>query len=273
MQLTISDTLAGSARTVCIITATPAADEPRLIRQAETLHRLGFHVIVAGYEGARPPPDFWQVILLEPNSRVLRLRDHVRLALLKAISSHSGAAAEAYYWGYAHFEGAYRVIAERLQQPVDFVIAHDWYTAPIAARIARGAGCPFSVDCHEFAAEQYMHDPVWVRRERPWVRSLERRLLPKADVVTTVCDGIADAYARSYPRMSRPTVVRSTPGFQRIDPSPPSQRVKVLYHGILAPTRGLEEAIASVPMWPDTYDLIIRGPGPDLSRCVDRPSL
>jgi glycosyltransferase involved in cell wall biosynthesis len=39
--------------------------------------------------------------------------------------------------------------------------------------------------------------------------------------------------------------------------------VKVLFHGVLGPERGLEETIESVPCWSSEFHLVLRGGGPD----------
>lgn len=218
---------------------------------------------IAGYAGRQAPPETCRFVELQPNSRVLRLRDHVRLAADRALAPSLGASAESYYWRYAHFGQMYRQLADEEGIRCDLAIAHDCYTAPVAARLAARSAGRFSIDCHEFAIEQYMENPDWIRRERPWIRALEKRFLPRAAVVTTVCDGIADAYQATYRLVKRPVVVRSMAAYEQLSPRPTGTLINVLYHGILAPTRGLEEAIASVPFWRPEFTLTIRGPGPN----------
>ena len=248
-------------RTVCIISATPVTDEPRVLRQAAAMHAAGWDVTVVGYPGRQPPPPYWRFVQVGNDEPYLRIRYRILKVLEKDLASISSEFAERYYWRYAHWGAIYDHIANVAGVRCDLAIGHDSHTAPIAAKLARLSGGRFSVDCHEFSIEQYMHDPVWERQERPWIRSLDRRFLHGAAVVTTVCDGIADAYERAFWLRQRPTVVRSVARFHDLKPRPPGERLTVLYHGIVSPTRGLEEAIASVPSWRDEYRLVIRGPG------------
>ncbi len=250
-------------RKVCIITVTPAPDEPRLLRQVGVLVANGWDVTIAGYVGRQAPPENCRFVELKLNDRVLRLRDHARLVVDRTLAPISGASAESYYWRYAHFDQIYRYLADELGIRCDLAIAHDCYTAPIAARLAERSGGIFSVDCHEFAIEQYMEDADWVRSQRPWIHALEKRFLPRAAVVTTVCDGIAGAYQGAYKLAKRPVVIRSMSPYAELLPRPTRGNIGVLYHGILAPARGLEEAIASVDSWRSEFTLTIRGPGPE----------
>jgi glycosyltransferase involved in cell wall biosynthesis len=85
--------------------------------------------------------------------------------------------------------------------------------------------------------------------------------LPKSALNTVICDGIADLLKIDYPNIERPTVIRSVPNFSKQPLRPCGQRIKVIYHGIIYKTRGLEMAIESLPLWSDEFEFIIRGPG------------
>ncbi|GAM97938.1 capsular polysaccharide synthesis enzyme cap5I [alpha proteobacterium U9-1i] len=251
-------------KTVCIISLTPVTDEPRVLRQSKALADAGWTVIVAGFKGRQAPPSYWSRYIevahvYEPR----RLMDNVKLDLKRRLSQFSGVAAEDYYWCYAGYDGILEHIATVERVRCDLAVAHDFFTAPIAARLAELSGGAFTVDCHEFSYEQYMHDKNWIKRERAWTHAIEKRFLPRASVVTTVCDGISDALQRTYALQRRPTVVRSTAFYHDLPFLPTGETIEVLYHGIVSPTRGLEQSIESVKLWRPEYRLVIRGPGPD----------
>lgn len=250
-------------KTVCIISLTPVTDEPRVLRQSKALADAGWSVIVAGFRGRQEPPAFWRYIEVEHVYETRRLIENVKLDWKRRLSPYSGQYAEDYYWSQAGYDGIYEHIATLENVRCDLAIAHDYFTAPIAARLAAVSGGRFSVDCHEFSYEQYMHDPKWIRRERPWVHAMEKRFLPAASVVTTVCDGIADALQSTYNLQKRPVVVRSTAFYHDLPFRPAGERIEVLYHGIVSPMRGLEQTIESVKLWKPEYHFVIRGPGPD----------
>src|ERR1700730_16741009 len=60
-------------------------------------------------------------------------------------------------------------------------------------------------------------------------------------------------------RLPQPSlVIRNTPLYQHSNFRPTGERIRVLYHGIVAPGRGLEEAIDSVAAWRREFNMTIR---------------
>ena len=96
---------------------------------------------------------------------------------------------------------------------------------------------------------------------RPMVCAIERAFIADAVVVSAVSSGIAEQLGRIY-RLPRPAiVVRNTPDFETTCFRPTGDRIRILYHGIIAPGRGLEASIDSVADWRPEFDLTLRGPG------------
>lgn len=251
------------SKTVCIISLTPVTDEPRVLRQSKALADNGWTIVVAGFKGRQEPPPYWRFIEVEHVYDTKSLVDSVKLSWKKKLARFNGKFAEDYYWRSAGYDGIFEHIATVENVRCDLAIAHDYFTAPIAARLAAVSKGKYAVDCHEFSFEQYMHDKKWIKEERPWVHAMEKRFLPKAVVVTTVCDGIADRLKSTYKLAQRPTVVRSTAFYHDLKFKPTGEKIEVLYHGIVSPMRGLEQTIESVKLWRPEYSFVIRGPGPD----------
>ncbi|MBI4819957.1 MAG: N-acetyl sugar amidotransferase [Deltaproteobacteria bacterium] len=248
-------------RRVCIFSFTPATDEPRVRRQASAFLDHGYHVTVVGLAGGRSPhPDGWDIIFVQPSSvpaSKLRLET---FDLMKKGAKWLPALAERYYWRAFNYDEIFHRVSN---VRANVVLANDYYTAPLAARLAARNGVPFAVDCHEYARSQYMHDPNWVENEREWIHGLQRTLYPRAAVITTVCEGIAELLQRDYGLQKKPTVIRSTPPYVEMPFRATGEVIEVLYHGILAHARGLEAAIESVKSWRPEFRLIIRGHGPE----------
>ena len=248
----------------CIISLTPVTDEPRVIRQAGALLNKGWKVTVCGFKGRQAAPAGWRLIEVThlPRRRGWLERQALRFDLVASRASRRAACR--FYWRHAGYDAIYQQIDfVEDSDDWDLVIGHDYYTAPLAARIAERRGIPFSIDVHELAREQYMHDRRWVLLDRPWVHRLQKEFMPKAAAVTTICDGIAEALRKDYAFQRPPIVARSTALYQKIDFRPTGETIKVLYHGILSPMRGLEAAIRSVPLWRPEFHLIVRGNGPE----------
>ncbi len=169
--------------------------------------------------------------------------------------------AEEIFWNELAISRDLRSIYETARDcNADIWLANDWTALPLAARLAREKGGAYVYDTHEFATEEYAEKPKWRRWSRPIVRALEGKYIRDASVVSAVSAGIAKRLDRLY-RLPRPTiVVRNTPQYERRGFRPTGERIRVLYHGIIVPGRGLEIAIDSVAQWRSDFELTLRGP-------------
>lgn len=78
----------------------------------------------------------------------------------------------------------------------DVILANDLNTVPLALELRPEFGV--HADLHEFAPKEKESDLKWRLVVAPFMRWLCRRYLPLADSVTTVSQGIADAYSNDY---------------------------------------------------------------------------
>jgi glycosyltransferase involved in cell wall biosynthesis len=244
-------------------------------RQSRALHEAGWDVSVAGFRGQGAVPEFWRYIEVAHVGVGMGLRDLLRNRAGRLLSRFSERAGERAYWSAVNHEGIYQHLGHIDPADYDLILAHDWFAAPVAERLAKKLDIPFSIDLHEYSRAQYMSNRLWRLVDRPWVHAMQARFLPRAAALTTVCDGIADLLFEEYPLAERPTVVRSFTEFRELPVRSTGERITALYHGILAPTRGLEEAIASAPEWKPDIHLVIRGNGPEsyvseLNALIDR---
>jgi glycosyltransferase involved in cell wall biosynthesis len=278
-------------RAAWIISYTGVSNEPRVRRQADALVKDGWRVIVCGFDGHSPRPAEWTYIRL-PASPALSPWMRRLLYILHGI----GAAAAVYAKPtilarrgalLAHLCNApWLTIRHHLRRVIEqspdlrphLVIAHDYHTADVGYLLSRLSGARFSVDCHEYAVEQSSHDPRWVKWRQPQIRLVEDHYLGRADLVTTVCDGIADLLNADH-KLQRPAlVVRSVPLWQPQPFRPTGERIKVLYHGGIWHVRQLHVAIESMRRWRPEFDLVLRGDGDpsyiaELQRLVRRYDL
>ena len=247
------------SKKVCILSLTEVFDEPRVFRQAHTFEKEGWRVKLVAFRGRSKPPDTYSFLELEKPSVAVTARRSKLLFLSRFFPS----IAEGHFWKHP----CNQYIWERLKDvQCDLVIAHDYFTAPIAARLAEKCGAQFAIDCHEYARGQYRYlslrdNLIWKIFDRPYIDALQRKYLKRADAVTTVCDGIADLLQKDYSLKIRPTVVRSVPLYQEMPFRPCGEIINVLYHGLVVPTRGMESAIISVKDWRSEFHLTIRGVG------------
>jgi glycosyltransferase involved in cell wall biosynthesis len=282
--------------TICILALSAIADDPRVRRQAEAFHRSGWDVTAVGVPGARSAIPEWRILtgedLSQPPLEAFRcgatlspglrasfwpkalrsigrlayrlprmiVRGRVRYALRLLAVRFQPEIAQGIYWSFSENIRCIYHCAERVNASV--WLANDWTMLPLAARLAREKGGVYSYDTHEFAAEEYGDKRKWRLWHRPMVCALEREFINGAAVVSAVSAGIAERLGMLYRLPSAAIVIRNTPHFEPIPfrPTAPGQ-IRVLYHGIVTPGRGLEVTIDSVADWRPEFDLTIRGPG------------
>jgi len=76
-----------------------------------------------------------------------------------------------------------------------------------------------------------------------------REYLPRVSAASTVSVGIARAYADQF-NIPEPKVIRSIPNRCALPESPVDESdIKIIYHGLAGPGRGLEELISSISLW------------------------
>jgi glycosyltransferase involved in cell wall biosynthesis len=276
-------------RTAWIVSYTPVAKEPRVIRQAQALVEAGWRVFVFGYEGPTVCPESWHFVQLPSGfpfclstsfpARVLRAlwaRAMHRLQVMRALhllgllTARFGPGARlrqlgarfyhATIQGYRWNRTAIRKFLDRQADArPDLVISHDYFTCDIGYEIAARCGAKFAVDCHEYARGQYMHDPRWVRWNCHYVVAMQDYYLSRADAVTTVCEGIAHLLDTEQALRRPVRVVRSVPFFVPQPFRPTGDVITVLYHGEIYRTRGLHLAVGSLRLWRPEFRLVLRG--------------
>jgi glycosyltransferase involved in cell wall biosynthesis len=268
---------AGGRRTAWIICYAGVSDQPRIIGQGRALVDNGWRVVVCGFDGHSPRPADWTYVRLPStdafSSLCFRALSQARRVcrFIAACGCNRrgqpwfGWAGRLYqalhpYWLYLGWQLS-KVLRDNPDLRPDLIIAHNYHTADLGYRLAARCRAKFSVDCHEYAAEENSCDPQWVRWQRPCIVAVQDYYLSRADVVTTVCDGIAELLDRDY-RLPQPTVaVRSVPLKNIQQFRPVGERVTVLYHGDISRGRELHVAIRSVALWRPEIDFVVRGRG------------
>ena len=261
----------GGQKTAWIISYTPAAKEPRLIRQAKALEEAGWKVVVLGLPAADPSPPSWHFVGLADKARPRHIRAAMRLmriggsalarfGVLPAIRLKG---AQLVQWATISYRVRREVITKFLEMypehRPDLVLCHDYFTADVALAVGQRAGAPVSVDCHEYALGQYAHDPRWMRWQRPVVKALQDHLYARVDGITTVCEGIAELITSDHDLQRPARVVRSVPFFLSQPFRPTGETITVMYHGEIFHTRMLHVAVRSLRLWRPEFRLVLRG--------------
>lgn len=134
----------------------------------------------------------------------------------------------------------------------DLVVANDARVLALAHRLA--AGAPVWADMHEWAPEERTHVLAWRLLVAPLMRHLCARYLPSSAAVTTVCESIAELYARDFG--VRPEVVRNAGPWQPLAPTAvTADRVRLVHSGAAIHGRRLDIMIDAVRSLDERFTL------------------
>lgn len=262
------------SRVAWLLTYTPAADEPRLIRQAISLEAAGWRVVVCGYQGRNPVPKSWNFLPLRNNGEVsartaelmhfLRTIGYRIAVSAKDLRIAARLASKLYYAGLPNWHRDQLAILDHARKhpalAPSLVIAHDYPTCPPAAELKRMFGAKMLVDSHEYMLAARPEDMHWTKNVRPIVRVMQDHYFSIADQVIAVSQGIVDRL-NSEQRLRRPArLIRSLPMYEELPFRPVSEQKTLLYHGLIDPARNLDLVIRAAALWKSNARIVLRGP-------------
>ena len=247
---------------VCLLTRSWLADDPRVRRHGEALAAAGYDVVGVGWSGARADQPDWPQVTVEPPAESLPTRGRraarlltVRMTPQRALSAWWADPASTRWWDAA------------ADVQADLYLAYDWPMLPLADRLADTHGGGLAYDSREYGVQEHAYRATWRAVFPPYVHAVEQALVPRAAFVTTVSAGIARLLARDLALSEPPTVVRNVPPYQPVPDADaargPGDPLRLLYHGLLTPGRGLEQLVTSAQGWAPGRVLTLRGHGPD----------
>lgn len=229
-----------ATRRILSLAASNLARDPRVARQRAVLEECG----ETWSAGLAPPADAHRFIPLQKSRRMpgrLLLRRHRSYAAAR-YSLPAGAARPAAW---------------------DLIVANDADTLPLAFQLA-GPATRVLFDAHEYAPREFEDRLYWRLLHQPHKTWLCREYIPRVHGFTTVCDGIADEYARVF-RCARPTVILNAPPRQPAPARPtPPDRIRLVHHGFANRSRRIETMIDLMRQLDArfTLDLMLVSPEP-----------
>jgi glycosyltransferase involved in cell wall biosynthesis len=212
--------------------------DTRVQKEAKTLVSEGCEVTVFALHGGNLPQS--------------ETRDGYRVERIHVHSRGWGTALPVRLLKYLEF--CLRAIRRTLDRQPDVVHAHDVNALVPGFVAARLAQARLVYDAHE----------LWVERQAPLLQSnllrravaaTERFLARRADAVITVNPSVAQFLERNLELSSTPTVLMHCQEYQEVEHSDilrqefdiPDNRRIVIYPGVFAEGRGLEQLIEAVP--------------------------
>lgn len=150
----------------------------------------------------------------------------------------------------------------------DLVVANDARVLAFAESVRHGA--PLWADMHEWAPEERTHVLAWRVLIAPLMTHMCATYLPRASVVTTVCESIADLYRDQFD--VSPSVLRNSALWQDLVPSSTvADRIRLVHSGAAIHGRSLETMIDTVKELGDRFTLdLYLVPGGDGGRYLSQ---
>jgi glycogen synthase len=232
--------------------------DQRVQRQCRLVADMGHAPLVIGHADGGFQIGAQLVSLPSPQTTLIQRVGRIA----RQLPAHVGpVAAKLGFWIEPGKRDALRLL--RAARP-QLIIANDWPALVVAAAAKSSTGARIHYDSHEFATTEFDHRRWWRLVYKPFVRHLERDGIAAADSVSTVGMGLAAALGELYGLAAPPLVIRNVPdGAAPPEPSATPWPLRLIYHGIVMPHRGLEELIDSAALWATPHSLLIRGQGAD----------
>jgi glycogen(starch) synthase len=258
---------------VCILVHNNIAHDPRVIKQADALSNAGFNVTVIG---VRNPKYFgkkewlagkpWRATWFNRDKETMQgrinwfrtaVRSHLARRMLARGAEREVFQRDAIVTAYPE------LVSLAVRQQADIYHANELNMLPVACEAARRTGARVIYDSHEFYTnEDDKASPAWQRA----LLAVEGKYIKLADVVTTVCDSIADELQKMY-GIPRPVVIRNVPFTEPLlangkqKKAQPDQ-LRVLYSVYLVSpgyNRGINQIIEAAPYLDQNVHITIRG--------------
>lgn len=193
------------------------------MRQVRLLESL-YKVTVVGF-GPAPEADIEFIEIQRPSAGWARKVIWASKLLLGAYHS--------YYWSLSQVKEAQNMLGERA---FSFILANDISALPLGLKLA-GAS-PVMIDAHEYSPREFEDRILWNVTFGRYYHNMCRRYLSRAASMTTVCQGIADAYSKEYEVACK--IIHNAPLNQSLRPSKVAENnIRLIHHGAAIRSRHL----------------------------------
>jgi hypothetical protein len=133
-----------------------------------------------------------------------------------------------------------RITEHMSRKKISLIVANDNDSLPLAFDIQGKAKVLH--DAHEYAPKQHEDSISWRFFMQPYRNWTCETYLRKCDSITTVSQGIADAYRRNFG--VKVEVITNAPEYEVLEPSKvDGERIRLIHHGYANPGRRIETLI------------------------------
>lgn len=253
---------------ICIVTTRHISYNPRVLKEADALHRRGYDVTVVTVNNNLAQHRFdaelmqgrkWKLETVNFRKEVkaekkywgfLSLQQKFFLSLSK-FSFRFGTAERAALKGYSALA---RLAAK---QKADVYIAHHAEALGAAAAAAKTAGVSFAFDAEDFHTG--MNEGENDGREEAMLTYLEAKYLPHCAYITAASKGIGEAYEKKY-RLKKTTTVLNVFPTETVRRSETNFPVRFYWYSqVIGPNRSLETLLEAASAIDAPFELHLRG--------------
>ena len=154
-----------------------------------------------------------------------------------------------YYWNLKEIKETEQILSSLT---VDFILANDADSLPIALKMKGRAKVIF--DAHEYSPEENADSFRWRILFKRYKTFLIKQFASKADLMLTVCDGIAQKYQEVF-GLNPLVVTNAADYFENMNAMKVGSKIRLIHHGLALPQRKIENMIAMMQFVDDRFDL------------------
>ena len=254
---------------ICIVSTRHISYNPRVLKEADTLHNAGYSVVVVTINNHHLQSRFDEELMKERSwsLRTVNYRKSVKkermrwlklslqnkiLGQLRKISLKYGIAEMVADKAY----NSLRKIA--IKEKADLYIAHHVETLGIAFSAAKINNAKWGFDAEDFHSE--MEDSYSHSGEKKLAEFLENKYLHQCDYFTASSRGIGEAYKKKYNLKQHFTVILNSFPLVPLHIKQVNYPIKFYWYSqVIGPTRGLEQLIIACGKLRGHFELHLRG--------------
>lgn len=156
-----------------------------------------------------------------------------------------------FYWKQKEIQSALKQLKD-LQS--DLFIANDIDVLPLCLELARSNAAKIIFDAHEFSPLEHNDSFLWRLLFKNYKTKLILKYASKANLMLTVCDGIAKKYTTDFGL--NPMVITNAANYVDVPiKHTNSDKIRLIHHGIAMPTRKIENMIEMMDFVDERFEL------------------
>lgn len=146
------------------------------------------------------------------------------------------------------FKQAQRLL---IHKKFDLIIANDIESLPWSFQFY--SSTPVLLDAHEYAPRHFEDRLSWRIFFQGFNTYLCKKYIPKVAAMTTVGKGLAVEYEKNFG--VKPTIITNANWYYAIQPSPVTEKIRMIHHGGSTPSRKLELMIEMMKHLDERFEL------------------